>query len=106
MTLGVAERAEDVVAELERVPEREADRRKRRRRAREAAGERRTEMQRPFDRVLARLVDRDAVGELGFGARGRGADEIERLPDTQLDAQLVEHDVRPPSGMPRISMSA
>ncbi len=92
--LGVAERAEHVVAELERVAERKADRRERRTERREAVGQRGAEMQRPFDRVLARLVDRDAIGELGVGARGRGAGEIERLADAQLDAQLVEHAVR------------
>ena len=56
----------------------------------EPARERGAEVQRPFDGVLARLERRDAVRERGLGARGRGADEVERLADAQLDAQLVE----------------
>ena len=67
--LGVAERAEDVVAELERLAQRQADGRERGRELGERARERGAEVQRPLDRVLARLVDRDAAG----GARRRCA---------------------------------
>ena len=59
-----------------------------------AAGERGAEVQRPFDGVLARLVRRDAARGRGVGARGRGADEVERLADAELDAQLVEDRLR------------
>ncbi len=83
--LRVAERAEHVVAELERVSEGKADRRQRGPEPVEGATERGAEVQRPFDRVLPRLVDGDAIRELGLGARGRGAREIERLADAQLD---------------------
>ena len=55
--LGVAERAEHVVAQLERLPERQPDRRQRRTEFVEPAGERGAEVQRSLDRVLARLVD-------------------------------------------------
>ena len=74
--------------------ERQADRGERGPERREPVGQCRAEVQRSLHRVLARLVDGDAVRELGFGARGGGAREVERLADAQLDAQLVEHDVR------------
>ena len=55
-----------------------------------ATGEGRAQVQGTLDGVLARLVGRDAASGRGIGARGRGADQIERLADTELDAQLVE----------------
>src|SRR5438445_6370471 len=57
--LRVAERAEHIVAELERVPEWQADRGEGRPERSEATGQRGAEMERSLDRVLARLVDRD-----------------------------------------------
>ena len=48
-------------------------------------------MQRTLDRVLRRLVGGDAAGILHVVGAQRGADEIERLADAQLDAQLVVH---------------
>ena len=91
--LRVAERAQDVVAELERVAEREPDRGERRPERCEPARERGAEVQRSLDRVLPGLVDGDAVREPGLGARRGGTGQVERLADAQLDPQLVEHAV-------------
>ena len=99
---GVAERAEHVVAQLERVAERQAVGGQRRRELAEPAGERGAEVQRPLDGVLARLVARDALGpRRGWSGRARGADDVEVLADVQLDAQLVPHASAPRRSRPR-----
>ena len=64
--------------------------RERRSQLRQPAGERGAEVQRPLDRVLRRLVQRDASRRRRVGARGRGRHEVERLSDAELDAELVE----------------
>src|SRR5439155_7808453 len=87
--LGVAERAEQVVAQLERLTERQAVRGERRLELVEPTGQRRTEVEWTFDGVLAGLVRRDAARGREIGVAARGAQEIEVLADVELDPQLV-----------------
>src|SRR6202011_5940070 len=90
----VTEDAQEVVAELERLPEREADRAQRCFELVEPTGQRRAEMQRSLDGVLPGLVPLDALRLHGIAAGAGGADKVEVLPDAQLDTQLVEDTTR------------
>ena len=70
----VAEGAEQVVAELERLAERVAVGGQRRLQVVEPAGQRGAEVERALDRVLARLVAGDPPGALVVGVGPRGAE--------------------------------
>ena len=54
-------------------------------------GERSAEVERPLDRVLARLVPADALGLSDVANSTDRAEDVEHLPDVELDAQLVPH---------------
>ena len=102
-----AEHAEQVVAQLERLAEREPERAERRLQLVEPAGERGAEVQRALDRVLARLVPLDASGPAPASRPPVAvALEVEELADAELDAELVEDRARPSAAHAAISTSA
>src|SRR5947208_8566406 len=87
---GIAEDAEDVVAQLEGLTERQPEGAERIGELVEATRQRRAQMQGPFDRVLPGLVPLDP-GRLHRVAAAAGcALEVEVLADAELDPQLVE----------------
>ena len=85
----VAEGPEDVVAELERLAQRVAVSRQGAGEVAEPARQRRPDVQRPLDRVLARLVAGDAAGAGPVAVGPGGAQQVEVLPHVELEAQVV-----------------
>ena len=87
----VAEHAEQVVAQLERLAERQAVRRTARRSVRRrGAGQRGADVERPLDGVLRRLVAQHGHRVVDVGAAARLHGHVEELPGDDLRPAAVE----------------
>ena len=101
----VAEGVDQVVPELERLADREAVVLERAGQVR-PAGDGRAEQQRPVDRVVAGLAQRDPAGQLRVRVPLRGDHDVDRLADDHLGAQLVPDRAGGPATAPVASRSA